>query len=51
MALNCPRCGGDQNRVEYQGKENGAVLWTVHYCTACCFTWRCASSQGIGSAD
>ncbi|WP_372720462.1 non-oxidative hydroxyarylic acid decarboxylases subunit D [Immundisolibacter sp.] len=40
MALNCPRCGGDQNRVEHQGKENGTVIWTVHYCTACCFTWR-----------
>src|SRR3546814_8531211 len=40
MALNCPRCGGDHTRVEYQGKEDGQVIWTVHYCTACCFTWR-----------
>lgn len=37
---NCPRCQGDQTRVEHEGVEDGQTVWTVYYCEACCFTWR-----------
>lgn len=36
----CPRCQSDNSRVEHEGRENGALVWTVHHCTVCRFTWR-----------
>jgi transposase-like protein len=36
----CPRCCKEQNRIEYQGREDGKVVWTVYRCNACNFTWR-----------
>jgi hypothetical protein len=40
--VSCPRCAAaaEHCRVETQGHENGAVLWTVFHCLRCSFTWR-----------
>ena len=38
----CPRClsAEEHLRVEHQGREDGAVVWTVYHCNRCSFTWR-----------
>ena len=39
----CPRCQADTNacRVEHEGLDaNGKIVWTIHHCTTCSFTWR-----------
>lgn len=39
----CPRCQSDQaaSRIEYEGRDNkDKLVWTIHYCTRCSFTWR-----------
>lgn len=39
----CPRCQSDKSacRVEHEGRDKqGDLVWTVHYCTRCSFTWR-----------
>jgi hypothetical protein len=40
--MSCPRCraADEQLRVEHRGVEDGALVWTVRYCTRCAFTWR-----------
>lgn len=36
----CPRCRGSEIETNYQGKEDGHVLWSVLHCLRCSFTWR-----------
>ncbi len=36
----CPRCRGSKIEVNYQGKEDGRVLWSILHCLRCSFTWR-----------
>lgn len=40
--MNCPRCQSDEKhlRSEYEGRENGELLWTVYHCERCAFSWR-----------
>jgi len=54
--LVCPRCATSGGATDYQGIEGGTVIWTIHRCPTCCFSWRDsepASAIGIGirSAD
>jgi hypothetical protein len=52
----CPRCSSSGAVTDYQGVEDGAVIWTIRRCVVCCFSWRDsepASAIGLGvrSAD
>ncbi|MBA4355636.1 MAG: hypothetical protein C0409_13195 [Novosphingobium sp.] len=52
----CPRCSSSGAATDYQGMEDGAVIWKIHRCVVCCFSWRDSeprSSIGAGfrSAD
>ena len=40
--MNCPRCQSAEEhlRTEYEGREEGELIWTVFYCRRCSFTWR-----------
>ena len=38
--IRCPRCESESTRIEYEGREDGAIVWTVHNCETCRFTWR-----------
>lgn len=40
MSLTCPRCNSAQTSTVWQGREAGVVVWTIHGCGACQFTWR-----------
>ena len=47
--MTCPRCKAvkESIRKEHQGLENGAVLWSVYYCTSCSFTWRDSEPEEV----
>jgi vanillate/4-hydroxybenzoate decarboxylase subunit D len=48
----CPRCQTDGAVQDYQGKEEGRVVWTIFRCPTCCFSWRDSepdSAIGIGT--
>lgn len=52
----CPRCAALGAAKDYEGMENGDVIWTIHRCPTCCFSWRDTESigaigVGIRSAD
>ena len=36
----CPRCRGTEVEVNYRGKEEGRVIWSILHCLRCSFTWR-----------
>lgn len=36
----CPRCRGSEVELQYQGKEDGRVIWSILHCARCSFTWR-----------
>lgn len=38
--MKCPRCGQEKSRLEYEGKEDGNIVWRIYYCTVCCHSWR-----------
>ncbi|MCC7410426.1 MAG: hypothetical protein IT495_02155 [Gammaproteobacteria bacterium] len=40
--MSCPRCNvaGGECRVMHEGREDGAIVWTVFHCDRCAFTWR-----------
>lgn len=40
--MTCPRCQSSEEhlRTEYEGREEGELVWTVFYCRRCSFTWR-----------
>lgn len=47
----CPRCATGGALDDYQGKEGSKVVWTIHRCPTCCFSWRDSepdSAIGIG---
>ena len=47
--MHCPRCAGERNRLEREGREDGRVLWRVFHCERCAFTWR--DSEPAASID
>ncbi len=36
----CPRCRGTEVEMQYQGKEDGRVIWSILHCRRCSFSWR-----------
>jgi hypothetical protein len=36
----CGRCGKKDVTLEYEGKENGKIIWRIYHCKSCSFTWR-----------
>jgi len=38
--MNCPRCLSDNTHVCREGREDGRLVWTMYYCSACEFNWR-----------
>ncbi len=36
----CPRCRASEVELNYQGKEDGRVIWSVLHCLKCSFSWR-----------
>lgn len=40
--ISCPRCRAEREdcRLEWEGREEGVVVWTVYHCNRCSFTWR-----------
>jgi len=39
-APHCPRCGSDASIPDFLGVDGEKTVWTIHRCTACCFSWR-----------
>jgi len=36
----CGRCQSGGAIVDYEGKEDGAIVWTIYRCPTCNFSWR-----------
>ena len=49
--MSCPRCQSETKylRTEYEGREDGELVWTVYHCQRCAFTWR--DSEPAASID
>ncbi|MCJ7594980.1 MAG: hypothetical protein MUO52_09465 [Desulfobacterales bacterium] len=49
--MKCPRCLADDTYVCREGKENGQLVWTMHYCNACEFNWRDSEPEATINPD
>ena len=36
----CPRCNGQETRLEQQGLEGDELIWQIFSCVTCSFSWR-----------
>lgn len=36
----CGRCKSVGAVTDYEGRHDGAVVWTIRRCTTCNFSWR-----------
>lgn len=45
--MRCPRCGKENLRLEYEGKEDNKVIWRIYHCNLCSFTWRDTEPEHI----
>lgn len=43
----CPRCKSDETTLQFQGNEEGEVLWSLYTCDTCCFAWRTTESDHV----
>ncbi|MGX7927199.1 non-oxidative hydroxyarylic acid decarboxylases subunit D [Tsuneonella sp. HG094] len=39
-APTCARCKSDGALTDYEGRQDGAVVWTILRCPICNFSWR-----------
>ncbi len=39
-AETCPRCRSKETLVDFRGEHDGELVWTIHRCHECCYSWR-----------